>query len=69
MEDRIIKLEMEMASFRKEVARMHSSALALTGEVREIQKTLNQIKYFAMGMAAFVVMNDLGLGALLKGVL
>lgn len=69
MEDRIIKLEVEMDSFRKEVARMHSSAIALTGEVREIQKTLNQIKYFAMGMAAFVVMNDLGLGALLKGIL
>lgn len=69
MEDRIIKLEVEMEAFRKEVGRMHSSAIALTSEVREIQKTLNQIKYFAMGMAALFVMNEMGLSAVLKGML
>ena len=69
MEDRIIKLEVEMEAFRKEVGRMHSSAIALTEEVRAIQKTLNQIKYFAMGMAALFVMNEMGLATVLKGVL
>lgn len=69
MEDRIIKLEVQMETLHGAVERTQSSALALTEEVREIQKTLNQIKYFAMGMAALVVMNDLGITTVLRGLI
>ena len=67
MEDRIIRLEVEMDSLHRAVERTQLSALALTDEVREIQKTLNQIKWFAMGICTFVVANDLGLSTVLKG--
>ena len=58
-----------METFRKEVSRMHNSAIALTGEVREIQKTLNQIKYYALGLATYLVINELGITTVLKGLI
>ena len=58
-----------MESLYRAVERTQSSALALTDEVREIQKTLNQIKWFAMGIATFIVANDLGLSTVLRGII
>lgn len=69
MEDRIIKLEVQMEALHMAVDHMQTISRELTSEVREIQKSLNQIKYFAMGCCAILVANEMGLSAILKGVL
>ena len=60
MEDRIIKLEVEMEALGKSVDRLTQGAALLTEEVRNIQKVLTQIKYFAMGMGALYAMDSTG---------
>ena len=60
MEDRIIKLEVEMEALGKSVDRLTHGAELLTQEVRNIQKVLTQIKYFAMGMGALYAMDSTG---------
>lgn len=66
VKERLTRIEIEVEALYKAVERMQSSATALTSEVRNIQRSLNQIKYFAMGVAFIYAANTLGLPIALK---
>lgn len=64
--ERLTRIEVEVDMLANSVDRMQKAGMMLGDEVRSIQKSLNQIKYFAMGMAFIYAANTLGLPIALK---
>lgn len=64
--ERLTRIEVEVDMLASSVDRMQKAGMMLGEEVRSIQKSLNQIKYFAMGMAFIYAANTLGLPVALK---
>ena len=64
--ERLTRIEVEVDMLANSVDRMQKAGMMLGDEVRSIQKSLNQIKYFAMGMAFIYAANTLGLPLALK---
>lgn len=66
VKERLTRIEVEVDLLHRSVDRMQKAGLILGDEVRGIQKSLNQIKYFAMGVAFIYAANTLGLPIALK---
>lgn len=66
MEDRLVKLEVEMETLKATFTRMEKAAELLKSEVLLIQKTLNQIKYFAIGGFVVITASEAGVLSALK---
>ena len=64
--ERLTRIEVEVDMLANSVDRMQKAGMMLGDEVRSIQKSLNQIKYFAMGVAFIYAANTLGLPIALK---
>lgn len=66
LEHRVVKLEVRADSTDDIIKEMRQEAKVLEKSISSIEKTLNQIKYLAMGAAAVVVAQFMGLDKALK---
>lgn len=68
LEKRVLQAEMEIARLIDSVKDMYKSLTDMKSELHAIQKTLNQIKYFAMGGLMIYLGDTAGIMKLFMGV-
>ena len=66
LEPRVNKLEWRVDNHSKQLTRLHNQTSELREELHNINKSLLQIKWLAIGAAVVVVGDSLGLGGMMK---
>jgi len=66
LEPRVSKLEWRVDNHSKQLTRLHNQTSELRDELHNINKSLLQIKWLAIGGAVVLVGESLGLGNVLK---
>jgi predicted nucleic acid-binding Zn-ribbon protein len=66
LEPRVNKLEWRVDNHSKQLTRLHNQTSELRDELHNINKSLLQIKWLAIGGAVVVVGESLGLGSMMK---
>jgi predicted nucleic acid-binding Zn-ribbon protein len=66
LEPRVNKLEWRVDNHSKQLTRLHNQTSELRDELHNINKSLLQIKWLAIGGAVVVVGESLGLGNMMK---
>jgi hypothetical protein len=66
LEPRVNKLEWRVDNHSKQLTRLHNQTSELRDELHNINKSLLQIKWLAIGGAVVLVGESLGLGNVLK---
>ena len=66
LEPRVSKLEGRVDNHSKQLTRLHNQTSELRDELHNINKSLLQIKWLAIGGAIVLVGESLGLGNVLK---
>jgi hypothetical protein len=66
LEPRVSKLEWRVDNHSKQLTRLHNQTSELRDELHNINKSLLQIKWLAIGGAIVLVGESLGLGNVLK---
>ena len=66
IEHRIIKLELKVEDHAEELKKLQDISTDLRNSLSGIEKTLNQIKYLAMGAVLVVVSQSIGITNVLK---
>lgn len=66
LEPRVNKLEWRVDNHSKQLTRLHNQTSELRDELHNINKSLLQIKWLAIGGAVVVVGESLGLGHMMK---
>ena len=66
LEDRVLKAEWRIDEHDSVIRELKMDARAVASDLHEIQSTLLQIKYFAMGAIGLYFINSLGLTEALK---
>lgn len=66
LEPRVSKLEWRVDNHSKQLTRLHNQTSELRDELHNINKSLLQIKWLAIGGAVVLVSESLGLGNVLK---
>lgn len=66
LEHRVIKLELRVDDHADELKKLQDISSDLRNSLASIEKTLGQIKYLAMGAAAVVVGQTVGIDKVLK---
>lgn len=66
LEPRVTKLEWRVDNHSKQLTRLHNQTSELREELHNINKSLLQIKWLAIGGAVVVVGESLGLGSIMK---
>ena len=66
IEDRTLKLEWNQLDHSRVINELRSDANEINTELRAIQDTLKQIKWFAMGATALYLADSMGISNLLK---
>jgi hypothetical protein len=66
IEHRIIKLELKVEDHAEELKKLQDISTDLRNSLTGIEKTLNQIKYLAMGAVFVVLAQSMGITNVLK---
>jgi uncharacterized coiled-coil protein SlyX len=66
IEHRIIKLELKVEDHAEELKKLQDISTDLRNSLSGIEKTLNQIKYLAMGAVLVVLTQSMGITNVLK---
>jgi hypothetical protein len=66
IEHRIIKLELKVEDHAEELKKLQDISTDLRNSLSGIEKTLNQIKYLAMGAVLVVLTQAMGITNVLK---
>ena len=66
LNSRVSKLEWRVDNHSKQLTRLHNQTSELREELHNINKSLLQIKWLAIGAAVVVVGDSLGMGAIMK---
>lgn len=66
IEHRVIKLELRVQDHAEELKRLQDISTDLRNSLTGIEKTLNQIKYLAMGAVLVVLAQSMGITNVLK---
>lgn len=66
LEDRVLKAEWRIEDHGRLIDELRSEAMSVSKDIREIQSTLHQIKWFAMGALFLYFADQVGLSAALK---
>jgi predicted nucleic acid-binding Zn-ribbon protein len=66
LNSRVSKLEWRVDNHSKQLTRLHNQTSELREELHNINKSLLQIKWLAIGAAVVVVGDSLGLGGMMK---
>ena len=66
LEPRVSKLEWRVDNHSKQLTRLHNQTSELRDELHNINKSLLQIKWLAIGGAVVLVGESLGMGNMLK---
>ena len=66
LENRVVKLEVTQENHSEDIKELREGHLDMKATMHGIEKSLNQIKYMAMGALAVVVAQTIGLDQALK---
>lgn len=66
LEDRVLKVEWRVDGHDHLINELRNEAHNVSSDIRAIQSTLNQIKWFAMGALFLYASDQIGLSAALK---
>jgi uncharacterized coiled-coil protein SlyX len=66
IEHRVIKLELRVEDHAEELKKLQDISTDLRNSLTGIEKTLNQIKYLAMGAVLVVLAQSMGITHVLK---
>ena len=66
IEHRVIKLELRVEDHAEELKKLQDISTDLRNSLSGIEKTLNQIKYLAMGAVLVVLVQSMGITNVLK---
>lgn len=66
IEDRVLKVEWTVEDHDRLITDLRQEAVSVSQDIRAIQSTLAQIKWFAMGALALYASDTLGLSQLIK---
>lgn len=66
IEHRVIKLELKVEDHAEELKKLQDISIDLRSSLSGIEKTLNQIKYLAMGAVLVILTQSMGLTNVLK---
>ena len=66
MDDRLLRLEAASARHDEQIAKLFSKIHDLSEHLQNIQNTLNQIKWIAVGMVAYYTLSEVGFFAAIK---
>jgi hypothetical protein len=66
IEHRVIKLELRVQDHAEELKKLQDISTDLRNSLTGIEKTLNQIKYLAMGAVLVVLAQSMGITNVLK---
>jgi predicted nucleic acid-binding Zn-ribbon protein len=66
LNSRVSKLEWRVDNHSKQLTRLHNQTSELREELHNINKSLLQIKWLAIGAAVVVVGDSLGMGSMMK---
>ena len=61
LENRVVRLEVTQENHAEDIKELRSSHLDMSTKMGNIEKSLNQIKYLAMGALAVVVAQTMGI--------
>lgn len=61
LENRVVRLEVTQQNHSEDIKELRSSHLDMSTKMGNIDKSLNQIKYLAMGALAVVVAQTMGI--------
>ena len=66
LDPRVSKLEWRVDNHSKQLTRLHNQTSELRDELHNINRSLLQIKWLAIGAAVVVVGDSIGLGGMMK---
>lgn len=66
LEHRVIKLELKVEDHTTELKKLQDISVDLRSSLSGIEKTLNQIKYLAMGAVLVILTQSMGITNVLK---
>jgi hypothetical protein len=66
LEPRVSKLEWRVDNHSTQLTRLHNQTSELRDELHNINKSLLQIKWLALGVGLVIVGESLGLGGMMK---
>jgi hypothetical protein len=66
IEHRVIKLELKVEDHATELKKLQDISIDLRSSLSGIEKTLNQIKYLAMGAVLVILSQSIGITNVLK---
>jgi predicted nucleic acid-binding Zn-ribbon protein len=66
IEHRVIKLELKVEDHADELKKLQDISTDLRNSLTGIEKTLNQIKYLAMGAVFVILAQSMGITSVLK---
>jgi hypothetical protein len=66
LEPRVSKLEWRVDNHSSQLTRLHNQTSELRDELHNINKSLLQIKWLALGVGLVIVGESLGLGGMMK---
>ena len=66
IEHRVIKLELKVEDHSTELKKLQDISVDLRSSLSGIEKTLNQIKYLAMGAVLVILTQSMGITNVLK---
>jgi hypothetical protein len=66
LEPRVSKLEWRVDNHSSQLTRLHNATSELRDELHNINKSLLQIKWLALGGAVVLVGDSLGIGSMMK---
>lgn len=66
LEHRVIKLELKVEDHTAELKKLQDISVDLRSSLSGIEKTLNQIKYLAMGAVLVILTQSMGITNVLK---
>jgi archaellum component FlaC len=66
LENRVVRLEVTQENHSEDIKELRSSHLDMSTKMGNIDKSLNQIKYLAMGALAVVVAQTMGIDQAIK---
>ena len=66
IEHRVIKLELKVEDHATELKKLQDISIDLRSSLSGIEKTLNQIKYLAMGAVLVILSQSVGITNVLK---
>ena len=66
LENRVVRLEVKTDNHEEDIRELRETSIDLKSTMHSIEKSLNQIKYLAIGALAVVIAQTIGLDKAIK---